>query len=266
MVEKCRSPSGARTFANKMSPKRKSGTGAKIHSPSVQNKRPKIDLSTEEQSKNDAKAISTGDPGSAPMNEFSSTKQRSYGSVSTTSSSTGKSDPDSISESSESENESESESESEGSSGTETTEDRIVSLSMPTRRTKPIMDVPGSLSGATDMRSRIQNFLPRLQEANELLATDDTSYNMEVVDDKEGHIEMSLGLGVLEPLESNKEDDSDDEDTDDLDHYKGNAEKDSGNAITSDQPTGCGFRNATIVEKLQGSHGPVSKAKIEELG
>ncbi|KAI9797553.1 MAG: hypothetical protein M1825_005981 [Sarcosagium campestre] len=53
-----------------------------------------------------------------------------------------------------------------------------------------------SLSSTTELRNRIQNLLPALRVANESLTTSN-SIEADLADD-EPHIEMDLGLGVLE--------------------------------------------------------------------
>lgn len=62
---------------------------------------------------------------------------------------------------------------------------------------KPRIDA-GVLAGAGDLASRLKAFLPQMQQANSELAERGAGMSMEDVDDEEEHIEMSLGLGVLE--------------------------------------------------------------------
>lgn len=72
--------------------------------------------------------------------------------------------------------------------------DTTVTLGAPK---KPMID-PKVLSDASDLASRLKAFLPQMQQANSELAERGAGMSMEDVDDEEEHIEMSLGLGVLE--------------------------------------------------------------------
>lgn len=75
-------------------------------------------------------------------------------------------------------------------------------------------------AGAPSLADRLKAFLPQLAEANSKLQKGgENEYSMEVVGDDEPHIEMDLGLGVLE--ERNGEGDSEsDEDEEDGDESK----------------------------------------------
>ncbi|CAO3697406.1 unnamed protein product [Rhizopus microsporus] len=66
-------------------------------------------------------------------------------------------------------------------------------------------------SSTLDVLSRVQAFLPHIQQANQQLLTKDTSeLNIENVNEDEGqYIEMNLGLGVYDLR--NKDDGSDNE-------------------------------------------------------
>jgi hypothetical protein len=65
---------------------------------------------------------------------------------------------------------------------------------------KPAIDPHHIMAYAKELRDRLQAFLPQLQNANRELASNAAELNMETVDDDddEQHIEMDLGLGVLE--------------------------------------------------------------------
>jgi hypothetical protein len=76
-------------------------------------------------------------------------------------------------------------------------------------------------SGAPSLEDRLKSFLPQLAEANSKLEQSGAleEFSMEVVREDEPHIEMDLGLGVLEETggeggggESEGEDDDGDED------------------------------------------------------
>lgn len=65
-------------------------------------------------------------------------------------------------------------------------------------------------AGAPSLQDRLKSFLPQLAEANSKLAKDGTNaFSMEDVGEDEPHIEMDLGLGVLE---EKREGESEDED------------------------------------------------------
>ncbi|KAF2723649.1 hypothetical protein K431DRAFT_301550 [Polychaeton citri CBS 116435] len=86
-------------------------------------------------------------------------------------------------------------SDSEGESSSEDDED-IVTLG---GLGKPTINAP-DLSEANDLKSRLAAFLPQMQKANAQL--DKNAQNIEDVEDDEPHIEMDLGLGVLEEEDS----------------------------------------------------------------
>jgi hypothetical protein len=73
-------------------------------------------------------------------------------------------------------------------------DEEIVTLGGPK---KPRIN-PGVLSNAQDLQARLKSFLPQLQQANNELAAKGAGLSMEDVEDDEEHIEMNLGLGVLE--------------------------------------------------------------------
>lgn len=70
-------------------------------------------------------------------------------------------------------------------------------------------------AGAPSLQDRLKSFLPQLAEANSKLAKDGANaFSMEDVGEDEPHIEMDLGLGVLEEKregESENEDEGDEE-------------------------------------------------------
>ncbi|KAI9244799.1 hypothetical protein BY458DRAFT_591334 [Sporodiniella umbellata] len=70
------------------------------------------------------------------------------------------------------------------------------------------------LSSSSDVLSRVQAFLPKIQQANEILKHEDASkLDIENVDkDAEQYIEMNLGLGVYD---TKKEGENTDEDCSD---------------------------------------------------
>jgi len=72
-------------------------------------------------------------------------------------------------------------------------------------------------SGAPSLEDRLKSFLPQLAEANSKLQQGgENEFSMEVVREDEPHIEMDLGLGVLEETNGKEgEEDSEDEDRED---------------------------------------------------
>lgn len=79
---------------------------------------------------------------------------------------------------------------------------------------KPDFSSARVASGAPSLEDRLKAFLPQLAEANSALGEEGANkYSMEDVGDDEPHIEMSLGLGVLEETKGKEgEDSSEDED------------------------------------------------------
>ena len=70
-------------------------------------------------------------------------------------------------------------------------------------------------SGAPSLEDRLKAFLPQLAEANSKLQKGgEGEYSMEVVGEDEPHIEMDLGLGVLEETKGGSESESDEDDED----------------------------------------------------
>lgn len=70
-------------------------------------------------------------------------------------------------------------------------------------------------SGAPSLADRLKAFLPQLAEANSKLEqSGENEYSMEVVGEDEPHIEMDLGLGVLEETNGDGESESDEDEED----------------------------------------------------
>lgn len=82
-----------------------------------------------------------------------------------------------------------------------------------TAKTKPNFSARVA-SGAPSLEDRLKSFLPQMAAANSKLEEGgENEYSMEAVKDDEPHIEMDLGLGVLEETNGKEgEDSSDDED------------------------------------------------------
>ena len=111
------------------------------------------------------------------------------------------SDSDTSSTQSESEDESE---DSENNSSSDNTDSDRGSLgyeadmiSLPAQ-SKPSMSSSTTVTGSSDLRSRIASFLPQLRKANEELVTAGDDQRIDAVaEDQDQYIEMDLGLGVL---------------------------------------------------------------------
>ncbi|KXS94373.1 hypothetical protein AC578_6591 [Pseudocercospora eumusae] len=105
----------------------------------------------------------------------------------------------SVSSDSESSDEHSSESEDESDSEDELNNDQgpeIITIRPPTSR--PSIDPARLKSYAKELQARLDEFMPRLRQANSDLAAKGSNLSMEDVAEGEQHIEMNLGLGVLE--------------------------------------------------------------------
>ncbi|KAK4505529.1 hypothetical protein PRZ48_003492 [Zasmidium cellare] len=81
-------------------------------------------------------------------------------------------------------------------------EDEIVTLGGPK---KPAIDPKRVLEEAHKLYARLQEIMPKLRQANSNLAENAGALNIENVKDGERHIEMNLGLGVLEEQQDSDE-------------------------------------------------------------
>lgn len=71
---------------------------------------------------------------------------------------------------------------------------------------KPSIILPDQLRAETKkLYDKLQEFLPKLRQANGILTESAAKINMEDVDENEQHIEMDLGLGVLEERRDQQE-------------------------------------------------------------
>ena len=141
----------------------------------------------------------------------------------------------------------------EESSEDEASED-IITVGGPKR---PHISKSSALNGAQDLRARKAALLPQLQAANQELVGDNHGWNMEDVEEGEQHIEMDLGLGVLE---EQPDDDSGSSDA------SSEGEDDS---ISEDSPVGGRNRDepdTNVMRKLMGQPKASKKPAIEDLG
>ncbi|EME47356.1 hypothetical protein DOTSEDRAFT_31803 [Dothistroma septosporum NZE10] len=74
-------------------------------------------------------------------------------------------------------------------------EEEVVTLGGPK---KPQIDPKRLKEDAKRLRRKLQAFMPKMRQANSELAAKGVALSMEDVGEDEQHIEMSLGLGVLE--------------------------------------------------------------------
>lgn len=121
---------------------------------------------------------------------------------------------------SESNSDDESSSEAESSSDNDSTSDEEDN-DIPTLKpgVKPDFSSARKLTaGAPSLQDRLKAFLPQLAEANSKLTRDGpNAFSMEDVKEDEPHIEMDLGLGVLEEKRDGEESEDEEDDEDDMD-------------------------------------------------
>lgn len=116
-------------------------------------------------------------------------------------------------------------------------------------------------AGSTDLRSRLQTFLPLLQRANAELGDSDNLVDKRVdhvSEDEEHYIEMNLGLGVLSERKRRAEDEVRLEDSDTVDDEDDEHDDNDVNA---------GAMQEDVLARLKGERtSRVKKRKIEDLG
>jgi hypothetical protein len=129
---------------------------------------------------------------------------------------------------------------------------------------KPQMKRDGLLSSAQELNARLSALLPQLAAANEELGKDGQNYCMEDVEEGEEHIEMDLGLGVLEQKADG------DESSDDEDESDGEEEAAQVGDVPVSSRTGKKEqeRETSVMTKLLGQPKGRQKQKvgIEEVG
>lgn len=86
---------------------------------------------------------------------------------------------------------------------------------------KPQIDAQRSKEDADALRRKLQAFMPKMQQANSALAAKGAALSMEGVAEDGQHIEMHLGLGVLEEqrdgdAESGSDDEGEQQDSKDV--------------------------------------------------
>lgn len=151
-----------------------------------------------------------------------------------------------------------SDSDSDISGSDEDEDEEIVTIGGPK---KPQFFHPSSSDGMHDLKARIADLLPQLEAANSMLTSEAGQHSIEDVEDGEQHIEMNLGLGVLEHQdeeggsEVGSEDDIDaDDDQTDLPVCSGSVQ---------DEQEG---KEMKVMDKLKGRPSSGTRAGIQELG
>nr|POF13718.1 hypothetical protein CFP56_02741 [Quercus suber] len=135
-------------------------------------------------------------------------------------------------------------------------EEEIVTIGGPR---KPRIARDGVLDGAHDLQARISALLPRLAAANQdLESLGPGGASMEEVREGEQHIEMDLGLGVLEEKQQGDSSSESEEDDEDDDVEAGDGSSGPRKEIA---------RDSDVLDKLMGVKGSTaSKPGIQELG
>ena len=124
---------------------------------------------------------------------------------------------------------------------------------------RPAIGSSNVLTQARSLQSRLAAFIPKLQQANCELDDEGGDPNMENVDEEDQHIEMNLGLGVLE--EQRDDDDSEeDEEEEEEDFVDGNEVNGQSSSQRTDQKSS---RERDAMQRLLGLHKPREKAGIE---
>ena len=139
-------------------------------------------------------------------------------------------------------------------------EDDIITIGGPK---KPDITHSHFQAGSDDLRSRLSAFLPQLAEANEVLQDGQEVHSMEDVEEDEQHIEMNLGLGVLEAKVDNGDSSSSDRssDTEDEPGQQDDLPTSSGTAKRRKED-----RNSDVMGDLLGKPMERHKVGIEDLG
>lgn len=127
---------------------------------------------------------------------------------------------------------------------------------------KPQISDAAMLSGAQGLQARLSALLPQLATANEELSKDGARHSMEDVEDGEQHIEMDLGLGVLEEKRDG-DSGSDENSSGDESEWLEDLEAPISSGTVKREQDG---RDTQVMDKLLGQHHGQRKAGIEDLG
>lgn len=129
---------------------------------------------------------------------------------------------------------------------------------------KPDMSRANATRGQADLKARIAALLPRLEQANNLLASEGKQCSMEEVEDGEQHIEMNLGLGILEQQREDDDGSSSEE--------SGEGSEDDDEVHATDQPISGELKRSPkgkethYLDALTGKQTEPVHGGIEEIG
>lgn len=116
---------------------------------------------------------------------------------------------------------------------------------------------------AEDIRSRLRTLLPQMAQANDLLTSEGPVQNMEDVEDDEQHIEMNLGLGVLEEQPENDTSNSSDGSSDAGEEPEDREDLPASSCAAQRAKDG---KASDVMSKLMGQRADQRKVGIEDLG
>jgi hypothetical protein len=148
---------------------------------------------------------------------------------------------------------------SEGTSNSES-DDLIITIGGPT---KPEISSSLFSDGAEDLRARLSTLLPELAEANKMLKDGPNVYSMEDVEEDEQHIEMDLGLGVLEEKRDESSSSLSEDSSDFEDELEGNGDVP---ASSRSETRTKESKASDVMSDLLGQQNLRQKAGIEDLG
>ncbi|KAH9828921.1 zinc finger protein AEBP2-like [Teratosphaeria destructans] len=147
---------------------------------------------------------------------------------------------------------------SEEPSDDDDSEEEVITIGGPK---KPEIGANGLVGGASDLQARIAALLPQLAAANRELEREGQNHSMEDVQDGEQHIEMDLGLGVLE------------EQGEDVDRSDATSDGEDEAEVPGDIPNSSNAagrkavcKDRSVMCKLMGRPTDRKKAGIEDLG
>lgn len=140
-------------------------------------------------------------------------------------------------------------------------EEEVVTIGGPKKPT--ISSSTFSDETAKDLRTRLQTLLPQLAQGHDLLVNGGNIRSMENVEEDEQHIEMDLGLGVLEEKASDETSSASDDSSDIEDEEKYDEDLPVSSGATKRSQNG---RDADVMGDLLGKKTGKRKVGIEDLG
>jgi hypothetical protein len=117
--------------------------------------------------------------------------------------------------------------------------------------------------GAEDLRARLSTLLPQLAEANNKLKDGRNVYSIEDVEEDEQHIEMNLGLGVLEEKGQDDTSISSEDSSDFEEELEGNEDVPASSRCETRVKDN---KASDVMSDLLGQQNVRQKAGIEDLG